>query len=212
MKSWSASELATFLKVINEHRFHVAFHLASMTGMRRGEVLGLRWQDIDFGASRLAVRQSLVSVAYEIKLSSPKSHQARTIDLDRETMQLLIVHKEAQREEATSWGLGYQVSDLVFRSADGSPIHPDSFSQAFEVVVRNSRLPRIRLHDLRHTHASLALSAGVPVKVISERLGHESPAFTLKQYAHVIPGMQAEAASLVASIVKNSVVVRENDQ
>jgi integrase len=97
-------------------------------------------------------------------------------------------------------------SDLsgVFRREDGSPVHPDLFSQAFEGEVRRSGLPRIRLHDLRHTHATIALRAGVPVKVISERLGHEHPAFTMKQYAHVIPGMQAEAAALVASLLRDS--------
>lgn len=85
---------------------------------------------------------------------------------------------------------------------NGEPIHPDSFSQAFQRLVRNAGLRRIRLHDLRHTHATIAVKAGVPVKVISERLGHESPAFTLKQYAHVIPGMQAEAAALVAQSIE----------
>ena len=80
-------------------------------------------------------------------------------------------------------------------------MHPHTFSQAFGCLVAKTDLPRIRLHDLRHTHATIALRAGVPVKVISERLGHETPAFTLKQYAHVIPGMQAEAAAAVAELV-----------
>jgi integrase len=87
---------------------------------------------------------------------------------------------------------------------NGEPIHPHTFSQSFERIVRKAGLRPIRLHDLRHTHATLALKAGVPVKVISERLGHESPAFTLKQYAHVIPGMQAEAARAVAELVAES--------
>src|SRR3978361_1213822 len=83
----------------------------------------------------------------------------------------------------------------------GEPLHPHTFSQSFERLLEKANLRRIRLHDLRHTHATLALKAGVPVKVISERLGHESPAFTLKQYAHVIPGMQAEAAAQVAAMI-----------
>lgn len=90
----------------------------------------------------------------------------------------------------------------MFCREDGSPIHPHSLSQAFERLVRNSGLRKIRLHDLRHTHATIAVRAGVPVKVVSERLGHESPAFTLKQYAHVIPGMQAEAAEAITAAVK----------
>lgn len=82
---------------------------------------------------------------------------------------------------------------------DGGPIHPQSFSQAFDRAAARAGLRKIRLHDLRHTHATIAVKAGVPLKVISERLGHESPAFTLRQYAHVVPGMQAEAAALIAA-------------
>lgn len=92
----------------------------------------------------------------------------------------------------------------MFCREDGTPLHPDTFSQSFERTVTKSDLPRIRLHDLRHTHATIALRAGVPVKVISERLGHESPAFTMKQYAHALPGMQAEAAAQIADLVNGS--------
>jgi integrase len=198
---WDPDQLAKFLLHLEGHRLQAAWHLAAMTGMRRGEVLGLRWQDVDLEAGRLAVRRTLVSVNYAIKDSTPKTHQARTIDLDRHTVGQLRAHKQRQHAEPQAWGPDYQPGDLVFRRKDGSPVHPDLFSQAFEKLVRGSGLPRIRLHDLRHTHATIALRAGVPVKVISERLGHEDPAFTMKQYAHVIPGMQAEAAALVAALV-----------
>ena len=86
---------------------------------------------------------------------------------------------------------------------NGTPLPPQTYSQAFERIVAKAALPRIRLHDLRHIHATIALSAGIPTKVISERLGHENPAFALKQYAHVIPGMQADAASAVAELIRN---------
>lgn len=202
MACWDADQLGRFLRHIGDHRLRAAFHLAAMTGMRRGEVLGLRWGDVDLDAGRLAVRHTLVAVAYEIRDSTPKTHQARVVDLDASTVAQLRSHRERQELERLAWGPGYDSrSDLVFRRENGSAVHPHSFSQAFENLVRSSGLPRIRLHDLRHTHASIALKAGVPVKVISERLGHEDPAFTLKQYAHVIPGMQAEAASIVANLV-----------
>ncbi len=202
MRAWNADQLRYFLGHIEGHPLHVAFLLAAMTGMRRGEVLGVRWSDVDLETGRLAVRQTLVAVAYEICLSTPKSHQSRVIDLDTHTCDQIRLHDERQRAARVAWGPGYRSgNDLVFTREDGSPIHPHSFSQTFEKLVRSSELPRIRLHDLRHTHASIALRAGVPVKVISERLGHEAPGFTLKQYAHVIPGMQAEAAALVASLV-----------
>jgi integrase len=172
-----------------------------MTGMRRGEVLGLRWHDIDLSTGRIAIRHTLVSIAYEIQDSTPKTHQARVVDLDPGTIEHLRAHRSRQAVQQEDWGAGYEESDLVFRREDGSPIHPDSFTQAFDAEVRRSGLPRIRLHDLRHTHATNALRAGIPVKVISERLGHENPAFTMKQYAHVLPGMQAEAAALIAALV-----------
>lgn len=98
-------------------------------------------------------------------------------------------------------GTDYQGGGFVFCQEDGTPLHPDTFSQSFERAIAKTDLPRIRLHDLRHNHATIALRAGVPVKVISERLGHESPAFTMKQYAHAFPGMQAEAAAQIASLV-----------
>ena len=102
--------------------------------------------------------------------------------------------------------------DLVFCKEDGSPLHPDILRQTWEWRVKKSGLRRIRFHDLRHTHATIGLRAGIPVKVMSERLGHSTPAFTLQQYAHVIPGMQAEAASAIADLVHGPArAAKDND-
>ncbi len=201
IECWEPGELAAFLRAVECKRLEAAWHLAAMTGMRRGEVLGLRWSDVDLDASRLAVRNAIVSVAYEVLESSPKSYQARVIDLDPATTALLRRHHERQQQAREEFGDEYDDRGLVICAEDGTPIHPQSFSQAFARVIEHAGLRRIRLHDLRHTHATIAVKAGVPVKVISERLGHESPAFTLKQYAHVLPGMQAEAAALIAAAV-----------
>lgn len=201
IECWEPSELAVFLESVKDTRLEPAWRLAAMTGMRRGEVLGLRWRDINFDQSRLAVRHTIVSVAYEVLDSSPKSHQARVVDLDPATVAILQRHRDRQDAERVEFGSEYEGRDLVICSENGSPVHPQSFSQAFDRAVARINVRRIRLHDLRHTHATIAMKAGVPVKVISERLGHESPAFTLKQYAHVLPGMQAEAAELIAVVV-----------
>ncbi len=198
---WEPDELKSFLMAVQGHRLEAAWRVAAMTGMRRGEVLGLRWKDLDFDGARISVRQALVSVAYEVIVSTPKNHQARVIDLDPATIEHLQAHRLRQQEERNTWTTDYQDRDLVFCKEDGTPIHPHSFSQTFGRLVARTPLPRIRLHDLRHSHASIAMKAGVPVKVISERLGHENPAFTMKQYAHVIPGMQAEAAARIAATV-----------
>lgn len=207
--SWEAHELAQFLVITGMTRLAAVWRLAAMTGMRRGEILGLRWADIDFDAGRLSVRQAVVAVAYEVIESTPKSHNARVIDLDRETIELLREHHRRQNAERAEWGADYQNRNLVAAREDGTFIHPHSFSQTFERLVSRAGVRRIRLHDLRHTHATLALKAGVPVKVVSERLGHESPAFTLKQYAHVIPGMQAAAAAAVAELVRADTPTKE---
>ncbi len=201
IQCWEPAELACFLEHVRGTRLEAAWRLAAMTGMRRGEVLGLRWSDIDLANARISVRRAVVSVAYEVLESPPKSHQARVIDLDPESVDLLRAHRERQQRERSEPAGDYCDRDLVVAKESGQPVHPQSFSQAFERLVKQARLRRIRLHDLRHTHATIAIKAGVPVKVVSERLGHESPAFTLKQYAHVVPGMQTEAAVQIATLV-----------
>lgn len=201
LRTWTADQLAQFLDTTRKHRLAAAWRLAAMTGMRRGEILGLRWADVDLDAGRLAVRRTLISVAYRIQHSTPKTHQARTIDLDSQTITQLRNHQARQQAEREHWGIEYQDQGLVFARENGTPIHPDGFTQTFTNLVARIGLPRIRLHDLRHTHATLALQAGVPIKVVSERLGHQDPAFTLRQYTHAIPGMQAQAAAQIAQLV-----------
>ena len=204
IQAWDSDELHAFLNHVKDSRLAAIWRLTAMTGMRRGEILGLRWGDLDVDAERLSVRQALVAVGYDVITSTPKSHSARVIDLDAETIRMLRRHRRAQAEERLLWGVDYEDHDLVVAKENGEPMHPHTFSQSFERIIVNAGLRKIRLHDLRHTHASLALKAGVPVKVVSERLGHESPAFTLKQYAHVLPGMQAEAAAQVAAMIDSA--------
>jgi integrase len=202
MRFWTPEELDSFLGFVQDDWLYPLWHLTAMTGMRRGEVLGLRWVDIDFGSARLSIRQELISVAYEINFSTPKSHRARVIDLDPETVNVLKRHRDSQREAVPAT---QRAKDLVFvRRDDGDLIHPDRLTQMFDLRVKRSGCPRIRFHDLRHTHATIGLRAGVPIKVMSERLGHSSPAFTLQQYAHVIPGMQAEAAAAIADLIRGN--------
>ena len=170
-----------------------ALWLAANTGMRRGEVLGLRWGDVDLKSARLSVNRSLISVAYELNESRGKTRTARrTIDLDERTMDVLRTIRSPDSK----------VEDYVFCHKDGTPIHPQVLSDAFKRLVGQSGLPRIRLHDLRHTHATLLLKAGVPIKVVSERLGHSTPGFTMATYQHVLPGMQAEAARTFAALLE----------
>jgi integrase len=209
MKTWDASELRSFLELAQDDDLYPAWHLDAHTGLRRGEVLGLHWSDLDLDAAQLSVRTTLVSVNYEIRFEEPKTSRARrTVALDALTVKILKEHRKNQLEQRLAAGADYRDNDLVFCEADGSPIHPQVTSDRFDRIVERARLPRISMKGLRHTHATLALKAGVPVKVVSERLGHASTSFTMDTYAHVLPGMQEDAAEMVAGLVAGSGVER----
>jgi integrase len=201
MTVWAADELRDFLASIEDSEWYVPIFLAANTGMRRGEVLGLTWRNVDLEAGRLTVSQQILSVEYEAKVADVKtSHSRRTIDLDPRTVAVLKAWRRHQLERKLATGRRKD-EGFVFTRDDGGPIHPDFFSQSWERLVRTSEFRRIRLHDLRHTHATILLKAGVPVKVVSERLGHSSPAFTMTVYQHVLPGMQADAAAAFSAAV-----------
>lgn len=213
MTVWTTDQLRDFLEHIENHELYPAYYLAANTGMRRGEVLGLRWDQVDLDAARLVVTQAVLSIEYETSVSDVKTRNGRrTIDLDARTVGILRAWRKRQLEQLLLAGRSANASGFVFARPDGGPVHPDYFSQTFQRLVRRAELPRIRLHDLRHTHASILLQAGAPVKVVSERLGHANAAFTMNVYQHVLPGMQAEAASAFSAAVFGSgEVALEND-
>jgi integrase len=148
------------------------------------------------------VRQQLSRQGEKVGFGPVKSTAGRrSIALDSVTVAAIRAHRQAQASERLAFGPAYQDHDLVFAHPDGSPQDPDVISQTFERLIRHAGLRSIRLHDLRHTHATLALQAGVPVKVVSERLGHSKASVTQDIYQHVIPGMQEEAAARIAAVV-----------
>jgi integrase len=205
-KTWMAAELRAFLGHVEGDRLSAAWRLAAATGLRRGEVLGLAWDAVDLEGSRVAVRQTLTVADYKPRLAPPKTDRSRReVALDAETVTALREHRKRQLEERLAAGDVWQnEAELVFTDAIGRPIHPQSFSEAFKRHVAASGLRRIPLHGLRHTHATIALQAGVHPKVVSDRLGHYSAAFTLDVYSDSIPALQEGAASLVASLVRES--------
>ena len=202
IRAWNSQQLQAFLETAKSDRLFAAFWLAANTGMRRSEVLGLRWQDLDLTAGHMSISRTLVSVAYELHDSRGKTRNSkRWVDLDPATVRVLSDWRDRLEVE-----LGRRLSedDYVFCAPSGGPTHPDRFSQIFNRLVARAGVPRRRLHDLRHTHATLLLKAGVPVKVVSERLGHATPGFTMATYQHVLPGMQAEAARTFASLIAST--------
>jgi integrase len=190
MKTWSAQDLKRFLLVTASEPLGPLWHVLAMTGLRRGEGLGLRWCDVDLARGVLLVRQTIVAVGSEVQVSSPKTARGRrVVALDREAQLLLA-----------SLAHGGLSDSLVF-NRQGAPLHPVSVSKAFKRSVERHALPRIRLNDLRHTHATLALEAGVHPKIVSERLGHSTVALTLDIYSHALDHMQAEAAAQIGVMV-----------
>lgn len=203
LTTWTAAELRRFLDYVSGDRLVGAYTLAATTGLRRGEVLGLRWRDVDLDAAWVRVVQTLVTVNYKVIVSTPKTNRGRrSVALDPTTVAALRAHRVRQAEERLALGIGAAPDDaLVFAEPDGALLHPGHFSDRFDRLVKAAEVPRIRLHDLRHTHATLALQAGVHPKVVSERLGHSTIAITLDTYSHAIPAMEEEAAAKVARLV-----------
>lgn len=200
---WTPEELRAFLSAAKADPLFPAYHLAAFTGMRRGEVLGLRWCDVDFEGRQLQVVQTVIEAGHEPTLGEPKSDRSRrVIALDDGTVAVLrehLVQERSRRTDALS-----RVCALVFAREDGRPIHPACFSYAFARRVKVVGSRRVRFHDLRHGHATMALRAGIHPKIVSERLGHSSVAITLDVYSHVIPSMQREAAEAVAAMLRGS--------
>lgn len=167
--------------------------------MRRGEVVGLKWCDLDRATKRLSIARTLQNVAgspveFDVKTRTSR----RCIDIDDDTMTLLAQWRRKLYRD----GLPHGADDWIFLNSSGRFLNPESVTQLFgRIVKRISALPPIRFHDLRHTHASLLIMAGVPIKVVSERLGHSHPAFTMHTYQHLLPGMSAAAAQQFAALI-----------
>jgi integrase len=199
MQTWTAGQLAAFLEHVREDRLYAAWRLSAMTGMRRGELLGLRWHDLDLGAQRIAIAETLIG---NRQTSTPKTDKSRrSVALDAETILVLRAHRKAQAAEQLALGPSYEDHGLVFCREDGTAIWPRSFSRAFNRHVEAAELPRIPLKNLRHTHATLALQAGVHPKVVQERLGHATIGITLDIYSQAVPAMQESAATTIATLL-----------
>ena len=187
-------EIATLLHAAEMSWIYLLVLVGVTTGMRRGELLGLRWPDINLDSGRLTVNQSLERLGGKTTFKSPKTKGSRrTITLPDLTVEALEKHRTAQAEERLRLGLGKP--NLVFSHGDGSPMDPDSVTKAFDRLINGAGVRRITFHGLRHTHISHQLMDGVHVKIVSERAGHTSVSTTLSVYAAFIPNMQTEAAA-----------------
>ena len=202
MRTWTKEQLKAFLESVADERLSPLWHTIAMTGMRRGEAIGLRWSDVDLENGRLSVRRALIPINREVVVSEPKTIKGRrVIALDPGTVEVLKGQASRQLDEQKKWDEAWVETGLVFTLENGAALDPESVSRYWRQAVKKAMLPTIRLHDLRHTHATLTLQAGVHPKVVSERLGHATVSITLDTYSHAIPAMQEEAAALIAGLV-----------
>ncbi len=229
---WSNDEVLLFLATAQKHRLYAAFYLALATGMRHGEVLGLRWQDIQ--DDLIYVKQALINVDGRITFSTPKTERSiRRISLDPDTIATLNQHQIRQLSEARKLGDAWQPDKhlgLVFVSDVGTPINPGNFDRTWyflqgearkayinsasnesEKAVRTKQIeekkvfPHLRFHDLRHMHVSLLNKAGVDARTIADRIGHTDAAFTLKRYAHVFEDQRKAAAIPLQTLLSSPI-------
>ncbi len=199
-KAWTADELRVFLRAAAGHRLFPALWLSANTGVRRSELLGLRWSDLDVDHARLSINRGLVAVGYEVHESRGKTdHSRRCIDLDPTTLAVLAGWRALQSAEFAA--VGIDPPGWMFTTASGDPVHPHSISQTFDRITRRAPVPIVRFHELRHTHGSLLIAYGVDAKVVKERLGHGDFVFTVQTYQHTYPPMHANAARVFETLL-----------
>lgn len=198
MKAWTAEEARRFLGATSGDRLAFVYALLLTRGMRRGEVCGLRWEDIDLEGGYLRVVRTRVLVDGRPQLSEPKTKAGRrSVPLDPKLVALLRRHKAQQAAEKLAAGTAYHDAGWLVADELGRPYYPDAVSGMFDRQVQAAGLRKIRVHDTRHTAATLMLSDGVPVKTVADLLGHD-PRVTLATYAHAVPGL-GEAAGAALS-------------
>lgn len=196
MHVWTAEEVGRFLAAVEDDRLGPAYRLVLSVGLRRGEVCGLRWEDVDLDGGRMVVRRARTAVGYAVVEGTPKGRRARTISLGTELVAAMRAHRRAQLEERMAWGEAWADLGYVFTREDGTALHPQTLTWHFRRAAKVAGVPAIRFHDLRHTALTHLLANGVPPKVVAEVAGHSSTRITEDIYSHVLPNMSADAAAV----------------
>lgn len=195
LTTYDMTQTVKLLEELSGSRLRLPVLLGVMCGLRRGEIVALRWGHIDLAAGKMTVAESAEQTAAGVRYKPPKSGRGRTVALSAMVVTQLRQHRLAQAEELLRLGLRQSDETFLYTRQDGEPVQPRSLSQMWAELT--TTLPRVRFHDLRHAHATHMLAAGVHPKVASERLGHSRVGITLDLYSHVLPGMQEDAAARV---------------
>jgi integrase len=197
MKTYDLRQTVELLEAFRGNRMFIPTVLAGLCGLRRGEIAALRWHHIDFEAGHISIEQSAEQTRNGVRYKPPKSGRARTVAMGRMVIAELRAHRLAQAQALLTLGVRLTDDSFVVARADGSPVQPNTLTHNWVQEWAKTGLPRIRFHDMRHTHATHLLASGVHPKIASERLGHNRVGLTLDTYSHVLPNMQSDAAALV---------------
>jgi integrase len=203
-QTWAGPQAASFLEAAAGTRWHPLWQLALASGMRRGELCGLRWEDIDLDARVISIERSTTQLGQERVTTTPKNHERRTITVDTRTIGVLRTWRKQQAAERLAWGPAYvDTEGLVFTWENGSPVLPDYVTKEFGKAQTASclGLPRLVLHEARHSHATVLLRDGVPVHIVAKRLGHKDLSVTLNTYADAVPDDDRRAVDVFAKAV-----------
>ncbi len=204
----NTEEVQLLFKALEGDKLEVSIKVMLFLGLRRGELLGLKWEDVDYNNKTITIQRNLIrggDTGVELYLKDPKTEDStRTIVLSENIIELLKKHQEEQKELISKQESIYKDEGFIFCNDDGSNIDPSNFSHRFGAFIKKHKLKHIRLHDLRHTNATMMLLSNVPAKVASERLGHSNVSITLDLYSHVIDEMKQEATNKIDDILFNT--------
>jgi len=195
MKTYDMPQTVDALKEMRQTRFLIAYLLAAMCGLRRGEISALRWKNVDLDACALRVVQTARQIGTKVDYKPVKNTKGRPVALSPIMVYELRAHRARQTEELLRLGIKSTGDSFVFAQPEGTPIKPGSITNEWKRLVGKHALPGIRFHDLRHTHATAMLASGIHPKIAQERLGHSTIAITMDLYSHVMPNMQADAVA-----------------
>jgi integrase len=202
IRPFNPDEARRFLCAVKGDRLQSLFTVAVALGMRQGEILGLRWEDVDFGEGIVRVRFNLQRIGGKPQFVEPKTARSRrTIRLPQVAIASLAAHRSRQEEERLLAGTRWQDWGLVFTSSIGTPLESCNVNHRFQALAKEAGLPKLRFHDLRHTAATLLLAQGVHPRLVMEILGHSQISLTMNTYSHVIPAMQEEVAAKMDAIL-----------
>ncbi len=204
MEAFDAPQTAIMLDDFRENRVFIPALLASLCSLREGEILALRWNDIDLVSATTVVRQSAEQVGTVVRYKETKSGKSQVVALSTSVIEELRRHRIVQAEEQLKIGIRPDENSFVNAQVDGSPLKPLSLTHEWTRLLAKTSLPKIRFYDLRHSHATQLLAAGIKPRIASERLGHSTIGITLDLYSHVMPSMQANAAEQVDAAIQSA--------